>query len=103
MGFHSRHCRETRPSENESEGCDAPGQAAGTRGIVFLPAAGNRGDTYIYGSSTSGSYWSSTLVFNSYIDGPYAARALFFGAYGFRDDVNAGGRRIGQTVRPVRN
>ncbi len=64
--------------------------------FIFLPAAGFRDDTSLYGAGEYGGYWSSSL----YTDGPNGARYLGFGSsyvsttyYGFRND--------GYSVRPV--
>lgn len=63
---------------------------------IFLPAAGCRHDTEVYGPGSSGSYWSATLCddeyaydFEFYYDGDY------FDSYTFRE--------WGYSVRPVKD
>ena len=62
---------------------------------LFLPAAGYRYDSSLYGAGSYGCYWSSSL----YTDGPYNAWSFFFdsGTYGWHGSF----RDPGFTVRPV--
>lgn len=68
---------------------------------IFLPAAGCRDGTSLYGAGSGGRYWSSSL----YSGNPYNAYDLYFGSgrvnvYGLY--FYHYGRRYGRTVRPVR-
>jgi len=65
---------------------------------IFLPAAGDLGDTYIYNVGTYGDYWSSSLGMD-YEDSSEYAYSLYFGS----DDVSRreGSRYYGRSVRPV--
>ena len=62
---------------------------------IFLPAAGFRSDSSLYGAGSYGYYWSSSLSTN-YPNGAY-------GLYFYSDDVGWGNynRYVGFTVRPV--
>lgn len=62
---------------------------------IFLPAAGSRYDTHLYGAGYYGNYWSSSL----YEDNPYYAWYLYFNS----DSVYRSSyyRRNGLSVRPV--
>lgn len=63
--------------------------------VIFLPAAGYRGDTDLFYQGSVGYYWSSSL------DKNYANSAshLFFGSDFLRDDDDS--RLYGMSVRPV--
>ena len=63
---------------------------------IFLPAAGYRGGSSLYGVGSYGFYWSRTLVES----GPYGAWNLYFGSSGVGTYI--GNRFVGQSVRPVR-
>ena len=62
---------------------------------IFLPAAGNRDGTDVYGVGSGGSYWSSSASSDYYY-----AYCLYF----YYDDayVYFNGRHYGQSVRLVR-
>jgi hypothetical protein len=62
---------------------------------IFLPAAGYRDGTNLYGAGSNGYYWSSFLT----TDGPDRAWTVYFssGGVGGYDDL----RCLGQSVRPV--
>lgn len=62
---------------------------------LFLPAAGYRYDTYVYGQASYGRYWSASLNASN----PYDARYLYFSS-GFQYLVG-NDRYYGFTVRPV--
>ena len=62
---------------------------------IFLPAAGYRDDTSLYGAGIYGYYWSSSID-ESY---SYYALILYFSSGGHSTSNN--GRRFGQSVRPV--
>ena len=68
----------------------------GNGGTIFLPAAGGRSDSELYGAGSEGGFSSSTL--NE--DNEYDAYNFYFGS----DFVLCwdGSRRYGQSVRPVR-
>ena len=62
---------------------------------IFLPAAGDRYDTYLYSAGSYGYYWSSSI----YTVYPYLVRIVFFyssDVYGYNFD-----RFYGPSVRPV--
>ena len=62
---------------------------------LFLPAAGSRWGSELYGAGVSGHYWSSSLG----AFGPDDARFFFFNSY---DAYMSSGRRVdGQSVRAV--
>lgn len=61
---------------------------------IFLPDAGYRDDTYPYGTTWFGSYWSSSL----YTDYPDRARCVYFD---LRVDGRLDHRYVGLSVRPV--
>ncbi len=63
---------------------------------IFLPAAGYRDDSSLYGAGSNGHYWSSSL--NSYY--PYRAYYLYFSSGSF-DWFSDGYRCYGRSVRPV--
>ncbi|MBO6078482.1 MAG: hypothetical protein J6P66_07015, partial [Bacteroidaceae bacterium] len=63
--------------------------------FIFLPAAGYRYDTYLYGVGSLGYYWSSSL----YTDRPYSACFIGFGSE--IHGTSYGSRYGGQSVRPV--
>jgi hypothetical protein len=70
-------------------------KAGHTDKSIFLPAAGNRGDSYLHDAGSCGRYWSSSL--NMY-------RPCNAGSVGFHSgDVYRyyGSRYYGQSVRPV--
>jgi hypothetical protein len=62
---------------------------------IFLPAAGCRYDSSLYGAGSSGYYWSSSL----YTDDPYYAYDLLFDSVSV--DWYGNYRYFGFTVRPV--
>ena len=66
---------------------------------IFLPAAGSRSDTNLYGAGSGGHYWSSSLC----TDHPSTAWNLEFSSY--PGDVSRnygdGSRCLGFSVRPV--
>ncbi len=64
---------------------------------IFLPAAGNRNGTEVYGRGSYGYYWSGTLYesFSRY------AYGLYFGSGGWDWSDYYGRRYDGRTVRPV--
>lgn len=63
---------------------------------LFLPAAGYRDYSSLYGAGSSGYYWSSSLD----TDYPYSAWLFYFsGYYGMYDSD----RNYGRSVRPVRS
>ena len=63
---------------------------------LFLPAAGYRPGSGLYGAGSLGNYWSSSL----YTDGPYGAWYFYFHSDGRRMDYCT--RDYGYTVRAVR-
>ena len=69
-------------------------------GAVFLPAAGDRFETWVEGEGVSGVYWSSSCGYDN-----YDARFVFFYGYdgGFVPDAPTGARSQGFSVRLVRN
>ena len=62
---------------------------------IFLPAAGNRNDTGLYGAGSTGHYWSSSLSESN----SFGARGLHFHPDFHHTDGDS--RRIGRSVRPV--
>jgi hypothetical protein len=62
---------------------------------IFLPAAGYRDDSSLYGAGSYGYYWSSSL----YADYPNYAYVLLFRSGGM--DWDYGYRYYGFSVRPV--
>ena len=62
---------------------------------IFLPAAGDRYDTYPFNAGSYGYYWSSSLDTGD----PYGAYCVYFDSdrYGWFNY----GRVLGQSVRPV--
>ena len=66
-----------------------------TGATLFLPAAGYRYDSYLYGVGDLGIYWSSSLS----TDCPYCAWNFYFDS-GYRG-TNYYGRYYGLSVRPV--
>ena len=62
---------------------------------VFLPAAGNRDNTILYSTGSTGYYWSSSLN----TDRPYNACFVYFTSYTVDRDGDY--RYIGLSVRPV--
>ena len=62
---------------------------------IFLPAAGYRNDSSLYGAGSYGRYWSSSL----YTDRPYSAWRVYF----YSDSVirSNSDRYYGFSVRPV--
>ena len=64
-------------------------------GAVFLPAAGYRGGTKVYGAGAYGYYWSSSASSNT------NAFLLFFGAGHLRPESSSG-RYLGFSMRLVR-
>ena len=63
--------------------------------FIFLPAAGCRGDTYLYYVGSYGYYWSSSL----YTDCPYLAWYIYFNSSFVGADYYS--RYYGLSVRPV--
>jgi hypothetical protein len=66
-------------------------------GIIFLSAAGDRGNGELYFAGSSGYYWSSTLNESD----PGRAYGLYFGS-GYANCYSFDYRSRGQSVRPVR-
>jgi hypothetical protein len=65
---------------------------------LFLPAAGSRFESSLYGAGSDGYYWSSSLNAGH----PYDAWLLYFGS-GYYLMNNGTNRCNGFTVRPVRS
>ena len=63
---------------------------------LFLPAAGYRSSSSLYGAGSYGNYWSSSLI----TDYPIYAWGFYF--YSGSYYMNGGNRYYGQSVRPVR-
>ena len=63
---------------------------------LFLPAAGYRGSSSLYGAGSYGYYWSSSL----YTDDPDGAWNFYFGSVDY--GVGSSTRYFGHSVRPVR-
>ena len=86
-------CTSTWTTQNGVNGREFVGPNGGT---IFLPAAGGRWDSDLYGAGSAGYYWSSTLDESS----PYNAYYLYFNSgsasWGYDD------RYGGLSVRPVR-
>ena len=61
---------------------------------IFLPAAGYRDGTEVYGQGYCGHYWSSSLNSSS----SYSAYGLFFSSSSYYYYIS---RYLGQSVRPV--
>ena len=64
---------------------------------MFLPAAGNRNDSGLYGAGSYGDYWSST----QYPSNASGAYYLYFYSGGTYTDYYYYFRNFGQSVRPV--
>lgn len=68
---------------------------------LFLPAAGCRNDTLLYGDGIHCGYWSSSPVFDNAED----ANGIFFdnteSCTSYFDGCNVGDRKIGRSVRAV--
>ena len=62
---------------------------------IFLPAAGNRYESSLYGAGSKGNYWSSSLN----TDFPSFAWYVYFGSYYWSRSEN--NRIFGFSVRPV--
>ena len=71
---------------------------SGNGNTIFLPAAGYRADTDLYGQGTMGNYWSSSLFENN----PHNGHALNFGPGGGSMNAKGNGRIVGQSVRAVK-
>ena len=85
-------CKWTWTSQGRHKGYKVTGPNGNS---IFLPAAGWRYGTDRYNVGEYGDYWSSTLS-SSY---SYFARYLYFDSG--RHGTYSGGRRDGQSVRPV--
>ena len=66
---------------------------------IVIPAAGNKNGSDIYDSGVIGYYWTSTL----YTDDPYRAWLVIMGQGNSKPLVKADDRRIGFSIRPVRD
>ena len=87
-------CTWTWTTRNGKKGYEVKGKNGNT---IFLPAAGCRYGTSLYGDGSYGFYWSSSLR----SDGPYGGRGLDFDS-GYVDPDDWGSRYFGFSVRPVR-
>jgi len=88
------NCTWTWTTRNGKNGYEVKGKNGNS---IFLPAAGYRLGTGLYGAGSSGNYWSSSLA----TDYPSRRRFLHFGS-GYVNLDGWSGRRYGQSVRPVR-
>ena len=85
-------CTWTWTTENGVNGYKVTSKSKGNS--IFLPAAGYRFASTLYGAGSSGGYWSSSL----YTDSPCDAYVLYF----YSSDVSRYDYRYhGQSVRPV--
>ena len=62
---------------------------------IFLPAAGNRYSTYLYGAGSDGNYWSSSLI----TDFPGYACVVYFNSRYVQEEGSL--RYNGHSIRPV--
>ena len=88
------NCTWTWTTRNGKNGYEVKGKNGNS---LFLPAAGYRYGTDLYGAGSHGSYWSSSLN----TDGPNFGRGLYFYS-GYVDPDGWSDRLYGQSVRPVR-
>ena len=66
---------------------------------LFLPAAGDRDGSSLYGAGSIGNYWSSSL----YTGYPSIAWYFYFNSGNYGMNYNYGSRGSGRSVRPVRS
>ncbi len=89
-------CNNTTHTWTTQNGVNGRLFTASNGNSLFLPAAGCRGDSSLYGAGSHCSYWSSSLITGS----PYYAWYFFFDS-----DIcgmDSDGRNGGQSVRGVR-
>ena len=91
------NCTTTWTSINGVNGLLVTGKGDYADRSIFLPAAGNGYDSYLYGAGSGGGYCSSTPSSGN----SYRAWGLGFGSGGF-DRNDYGSRCSGYSVRPVR-
>jgi len=91
------NCTTTWTVRNGVYGRLVTGKGAYASKSIFLPAAGDGGDSYLYGPGTFGYFWSSSPVSGNSYDAWY----LDFGpSFFYQGSYN--GRCIGRSVRPLR-
>ena len=90
------NCTTTWITTNGVPGRLVTGKGAYADRSIFLPAAGDGGDSNLYGPGSRGRYWSST----PYSGGSGRAWDLYFNSSNFNRDYHL--RFIGRSVRPVR-
>jgi uncharacterized repeat protein (TIGR02543 family) len=87
------NCTWTWTTQNGVEGYKGTSKTNGNS--IFLPAAGSRDGSKLYGAGSCGSYWSSSLG-TSYSSNAYSLDFLSDGVHGIHYS-----RHRGQSVRPV--